>query len=364
MKVAIRADAALHIGLGHVMRCLTLANALHQRGALVQFVGRVEDASLVKQIVSAGHRYAELPSVTEDIQLLANVSLQPTHAGWLGKSWQDDLTQTVAALDTDQIDWLIVDHYALDARWEREARTFSNNIMVIDDLADRDHDCDLLLDQTLGRTASSYRHLVSSECVILTGSQYVMLRPQFSQWRARSLARRQYGKLEHLLITMGGVDKDNHTAEILNTLLQSALPESCQISVVMNAQSEFLADIQDQIVDFPWQVKVLVDVANMAELMTSSDLCIGTAGMTSWERCCLGLPTLLFIVAENQRDTAQTLKHQGAVLIMEKVSDICLAINEFTHSDNPMSSMSQAASKVTDGSGLDNVISRLELSYA
>src|SRR5690606_18584980 len=131
------------------------------------------------------------------------------HAAWLGCSWQEDAIQTAEVLEELRPEWLIADHYAIDARWHAEVAPYHGKLLVIDDLADRRHLSDVLIDQTYARDPEDYRHCVSQTCRLLCGSQYALLRPEFAMLREQSLQRRMTPRMDQLLVTMGGVDKDN-----------------------------------------------------------------------------------------------------------------------------------------------------------
>ena len=208
MNIIFRTDASLDIGTGHFMRCLTLADALRERGAECRFVCREHAGNLLDVIRQRGFEAYGLP-LGDAVTAKSDVSdnLLPLHAAWLGADWASDAEQTLAAIGDTKFDWLIVDHYALDARWEHRLRCSCHRLMVIDDLADRVHDCDLLLDQNLGRTAADYKERVPATCTVLAGAQYALLRPEFAALRAYSLERRAHPKLKRLLITMGGVEQ-------------------------------------------------------------------------------------------------------------------------------------------------------------
>ena len=337
-KILFRADASLEIGTGHVMRCLTLAKAL--KGADCAFVCRAHEGNLIDYIRDQGFEVLSLP-------------MGDASGDWLGASWQEDAAQTAA---TGQHDLLIVDHYALDARWESAMRPHTSRLMVIDDLADRPHDCDLLLDQNLGRKAQDYTALVGPETPLLLGPAYALLRPEFAALRAKSLARRGDG-LKTLLITMGGVDQHNVTGDILAALKGSALPGGTNIKVVMGPHAPHLAKVQTAATALPWPCKVLVGVSNMAELMAGSDLAIGAAGSTSWERCCMGLPTLALVLADNQQEAAGFLEAAGAVRLLGDArgagwqARLLAALENLT--PETRAALSQSARAIADGKGAE-----------
>jgi len=357
LLVAFRVDASLQMGSGHVMRCLTLADALRKRGARVYFVSRLHEGCLVSMVERRGYQVRELPA--PDRRWSSTAAEQSDHINWLGVTWQEDAAQTQDALGDEIWDWLVVDHYALDHRWERLLREHCRKLMVIDDLADRVHDCDVLLDQNLGRLAQDYEQLVPDHCQLLISPQYALLRAEFSAWREYSLRRRQTSQLQRLLITMGGVDQANATAAVLTALRTCPLPEDCHITVVMGPHAPWLAQVQNLAATLPWTTEVKVNVDNMAQLMADSDLAIGAAGSTSWERCCLGLPTLMLVLAENQRGVAKSLHSAGAAVSLGDVQGVsnrlAPAVSAMLASKK-RAAIASAASTLCDGRGAQRLL--------
>lgn len=361
MKAVFRADASLQIGTGHVMRCITLADALAARGAKCTFICRSLAGNLIEIIRSKGYVANTLP-ISQDANAgfsapIFDASISGTaHSHWLGATQAEDALACAPILAAQRPDWLIVDHYALDAQWERALAPHYRQLMVIDDLADRPHACDVLLDQTFGRDAADYSPLVSADCRIICGSQYALLRPEFAALRAYSLQRRAQPALRELLITMGGVDNYNATGQVLQSLRACPLPADCRITVVMGATAPWLEDVRKQAQDMLWPTRVLVGVSDMAQLMGDSDLAIGAAGATSWERCCLGLPTLMLVLAENQRKIAEGLCKAGAAHLLDVplINNQPLISAEYIETPS-LSALSRAAAAITDGFGAQQV---------
>lgn len=359
MQVVFRTDASIEIGSGHVMRCLTLANALAQQGAECHFICREHPGHLLDSIQAQGHRVIALPV----LKASAGASLtsdQPAHATWLGATQEEDAQLCQDFLKDLQPDWLIVDHYALDYVWESRLQPYCKHLMVVDDLADRHHQCDLLLDQTYGRKPSEYSALVPEHCEILCGADYALLRPEFAQWREYSLKRRADAELKQLLINLGGVDKDNVTTQVLAALQSSDLPDDCRIIVVMGSSAPWIESVAAQAQKLPWTTDVKVGVSHMAELMAESDLAIGAAGATSWERCCLGLPSILVVLAANQQQVAEQISNKGAAICVQKqeVSNrIVLLMSRMTR--DQLYRMSEAANSLVDGRGLQRILRRI-----
>lgn len=362
MHVAFRVDASLQIGSGHVMRCLTLAAALREHGAECHFICREHPGNLIDYIRAQGFAVTTVPATEADFQP-ANASDAPSHASWLGVSWETDAEATCQILQSLAAQWLIVDHYALDRRWERTVRSHCDRLMVIDDLADREHDCDLLLDQNLGRVAADYASLVPTSCTLLLGPRYALLRPEFVALREYSLARRNPPQLRRILVTMGGVDRGNATGLVLEALQHCELAEDCHITVVMGMHAPWLTQVQEQVTNCRWPCDLRVNASDMAQLMADSDLAIGAAGGTSWERCALGLPALIGVTAENQEGVARALVAAGAAICMGDLHDTdCTLPREISAMDAVrLADLSNAASCLGDGLGTHRVLGALGL---
>jgi UDP-2,4-diacetamido-2,4,6-trideoxy-beta-L-altropyranose hydrolase len=358
MRIAFRTDASLQIGTGHVMRCLTLADALSERGAQSTFICRPHAGHLMDLIRQRGHTAKTLASADDAFTAPAD----PCHAKWLGTDWASDAAQTQHALGDQVVDWLVVDHYALDRRWEQALRPHSRRIMAIDDLADRLHDCDLLLDQNLGRQAKDYCGLLSRHTQTLIGPAYALLRPEFAQWREHSLQRRAQPQLKNLLITMGGVDQANATGQVLDAVTHCELPTDLRITVVMGPTAPWLAQVQAQAMAMPRPTQVLVGVNNLAQLLAESDLCIGAAGSTSWERCCLGLPAIQLVLADNQKGINAALELAESVLTVQQEKLQAVLPSVFAQLTRPavLRGLSKNAAVVCDGLGAGKTVQWLE----
>lgn len=354
MKVAFRADASVQIGTGHVMRCMTLAEELHRQGHQCLFICRNHEGHLADLISQKGFELRLLPSPVQS-GIFETQEAALAHSDWLGVPWQTDAKQTLEVLVIYKADWLIVDHYALDAKWECQLAEAVDQIMVIDDLADREHECAVLLDQNLGRESADYDALVPSNCIKVIGSQYALLRPEFAELRAASLERRRTPELKRILISLGGVDRSNVTGEVLKALSNSTLPIETELDIVMGRSAPHLEAVNQQALELPFQATVSVGVNDMAERMCRADLAIGAAGGTAWERCCLGLPSILLILADNQVSGTKALVHAGAAITPEKSASIPSALlstlSSLMNNCESLTKMVHAGAQLTDGQG-------------
>jgi len=305
MRIAIRVDASSQIGTGHFMRCLALSYVLKQQGAEIRFISRHIPVHLRDKLASKGYEFAHINCPSD------GTTGKLAHSLWLGTSQVKDAAETTRILCPQSWDWLIVDHYALDAEWESTMRSDVGRIMVIDDLADRFHDCDLLLDQNLCEGFECrYDGLVPDDCVRLLGPRYALLRPEFDE--KRKTIRHRDGRVRRILVFFGGSDLTNETAKALEAI---RLLKRFDITVdVVVGASNLREDLIRKICHGMPNINFHLQVENMAELMSVADLFIGASGATTWERCILGLPSLVLVVADNQREVAEAMGASGSLL--------------------------------------------------
>ena len=258
------------------------------------------------------------------------------YAAWLTVPWQRDAEETRALLlAIGQADVLVVDSYALDIAWEKELRPLTTRIFVIDDLANRSHDCDILLDQNFYRNREKrYLDLVPKTCRLLLGPQYALLRQEFYQ--AQANLRQRDGKLRRILLFYGGSDRTRETEKAIAALLKLRL-FAVHVDVVVggsNARSETVRALCEKQQGFQYHFQV----ANMAELMARADLSLGAGGTAMWERCFLGLPAIVTSIAENQFEICQDCAEAGLIRYLgrwDEVSpeDIAGAVEEFSQAE-------------------------------
>ena len=189
-----------------------------------------------------------------------------------------------------------------------------------------------------------------------------LLRPEFARLREESLQRRRSPRLQRLLVSMGGVDKDNVTGKVLDALRDCPLPDDAEIEVVMGSNAPWLESVRAQAAAMPWPTGVRVDIPDMARRMVEADLAIGAAGSTSWERCCLGLPTLMVVLAENQRLIAKALHSAGAGQMIGVSDDLATLPQRWASvvDSTALAETAAAASSVTEGNGVQPVILAME----
>lgn len=294
MKVLVRADAGAAIGIGHVARCLTLAEHLVAQRASVTFACREVPGHQMARIAAEGHEVLALPAELED------------EIGGLSGLLPDGAV----------FDWIIVDHYGLDVRWESAARQWGRRIMAIDDLADRPHDCDLLLDQNFTASAALYQSLVPPACRVLAGPRYALLRPAFRQGRA---AEAEEGR--RVLVSFGGFDQAGMNLKTLQALLAV---EGVRVECIAGQSSPDLPALQALVGQRPgWVLLPFVD--DLPQRMVQATLFVGAGGGTTWERAALGVPSLCVSVADNQVANAEALARAGMHLYLGAAERVSVA---------------------------------------
>lgn len=302
LRVAVRTDASVAIGAGHAMRCLTLAEALRAVGAEVCFVCLAAPGDALDLIVSRGFR---------------------VHALGAAAHWREDAEQTARALMTrGPFDWVVVDHYGLDSRWESHLRAVVPRILVIDDLADRDHDCDVLLDQNFyADAAQRYVGRVPAGCRLFLGPAHVLLRDEFREVIRRP--RERNGGVGRVLVSFGATDPTGETAKVLAALQALSMP-GLACDVVVGAGNQQRERIETQCAALP-AVRCHVQTSHMADLMWAADLAVGAGGSTTWERCILGLPTLTVVTSANQLQLTTDLAAVGVVWYLGRAEALAIA---------------------------------------
>jgi UDP-2,4-diacetamido-2,4,6-trideoxy-beta-L-altropyranose hydrolase len=352
MKAIFRVDASLQAGSGHVMRCLALAEALRERGAQTYFICREHLGNLIALL---GQRNMQVRALAAPVG--KDAAYGKDYLLWLGVPPADDASQTIEALKGDRPDWLVVDHYALGKDWERLLRPHVGRILVIDDLANRDHDCDMLLDQNFSADGDlRYIALVAPQCKVLLGPRYALLRKEFSVIRER-LGPRQHGLGKILVFLTAGNDQ-GETLKAMRGL--ELFGKAARVDVVVGKANPNNAQIEKKCDENRWQYHCQVD--DMAGLIVSADLAIGAGGSSNWERCALGVPALVAILAENQAPIAQALGRAGVIYNLgwgRDLQPMDYANALAALSEDRLAAMSQKSLELVDARGTERVSSLL-----
>ena len=335
-RIAVfRADASARIGAGHISRCLALANHLAKGDWDCVFVVTDETREAFPALDCSAHC----------VVVVANSSDAVSVGAAIGKH---------SALT-------VVDHYDLDASFETACRQWSDRILVIDDLADRRHDCDFLIDQTLARAPDDYAGLVPPSCRLLLGPDYALLRPEFGCLRKQALERPR-DTVHRILVAIGGSDPLNITGLALQAIRASGL--DLKVDVVLGSVSPNCCEMSIAVAEAGAGWQLHVDTLEIADLMSAADLAIGACGVGAWERCTLGLPTIAVVIADNQRMIARELNRRGAIVYAGDWHETSVAtlerhLREMAGDGAMLASVAANAADVCDGRGLERVESAL-----
>lgn len=354
MRVAIRADASQAIGSGHVMRCATLATALRETGADVRFVCRELPGHYADWLRARGFAVALLPAPGAPLPRASD-----PYASWLGVDAATEAAQFRAALAGAALDWLIVDHYALDAAWERAVCPPAARVLVVDDLADRAHACALLLDQNYHAAGAARYGGQAPGAELLIGPEYALLRPDFAACRAQ--LRPRTGEVRKLLVFMGGSDSADVSSTVLRALAARG-GKALAIDVIAGQANPHLDALRVLCARLGARLHSQVD--DMAARIAAADLAIGAAGVATWERAALGLPTLAVSVADNQREIA---RHADALGLLRWLGDEAAvdeedwiaAIDWACANPEALRAQSRAGLNTVDGLGARRVVERM-----
>jgi UDP-2,4-diacetamido-2,4,6-trideoxy-beta-L-altropyranose hydrolase len=344
--IAFRVDAGVAMGLGHLSRCLTLAKVLHERGTRILFLISPDTAIWVDMIRK--HEFdCQILDVGDKVEPAGHLA----HSSWLRWGQAVDVDACRSQL-TETPAWLVVDHYALDKTWEAAIKPWVERLMVIDDLADREHFCDALLDQNL-KAPTSYEHLVSRACEILIGPRYALLRAEFAEARPAERS----GGATRINIFMGGTDSEGATVRVLDDLAGNVPWE--KLDVILGAKCPHLDAVRQRVDRLP-DAELHVDSDRVARLFAFADIGIGAGGVAALERCCVGLPSIGICVADNQAAGLAALVELGAVESLASLPDlgagqIASALCSLMAGPDRLRQMSENAMALVDGQGAHRV---------
>lgn len=356
MKVCFRVDASEKIGSGHVMRCLTLAKEMKKKRASVYFITKKYSGSLNSIISREGYKVFSLENNTD------NYEKDCKRDDYFNFELERDVLDSSAILKELDIDILVVDHYELDVKWEAKIKKYVKKIVVIDDMANRFHDCDVLLDQNYGRKEAHYISIVPESCRLLCGVEYSLIRDEFLKLKKKSIERRKNNSIKKVFISMGGADVLNISSQVLIELEKHKVLPNAEYILILGNASPHVEYVKKLISKLSIDVKLYINVNNMAELMMACDIAIGASGSTTWERCCLGLPTITLILAKNQKFIANSLNEIGAVKLIGCPDDISWkkklikAFENFKNNPESLYEMSKISESINDGLGVKRVV--------
>lgn len=358
LRVALRADASAAIGIGHVKRSLSLAQALRDAGADVCLITRPLGVDTVVPAAAASTEHFALAPLLGPAAALAT----PTpYAAWAEVPWQVDAEETVSTLRSWRPDLVIVDHYAFDAHWHRTVRVgLGARLAAIDDLADRSMDVDWLIDHNYAPDHSAkYAGRLAPDTTLLGGPRYALLAPPYAN-SARLEVRTE---VRSIGIFMGGADSAGISFRALEACRSDARFAGA-IEIATTSGNPRLAELAAACLRWPLTT-LLVDVPDLAAFFARHDLQIGGGGGASWERCCIGVPTVALVCADNQRGVVEALSALGILATPDGGDDglstaaIGAAVAALAGDYERRRDMSERSRRLVDGLGARRVAMRL-----
>ena len=341
-NVVIRVDSGKEIGWGHMMRCFSLAEAITAKNVKISFISRKLSGNLCKFIEEKGY----------DVYYLPNKDLE----------WKNDAVKTIKIINNlDSVDWLIVDNYRLDKKWEVILRPHVKKIMVIDDMTKREHDCDLILDQNLYENMKEcYEGLIPRDCKKLIGPKFALLRKEFYQIRKN--LKKPNGKIKRILVSFGSDDHTNETMKVLEAINQLN-NKQIKVDFVFGISGKIFKNMK-KLCSKTSNITCHYQSMNIAQLMKKSDLSIGAGGSTTWERCCLGLPSIVSISAKNQKKLTEVVAKNGCSVNLGWAKELSSEdyVKAIESLDNMhISQMSKKCVQLVDGRGTHRVVGEMGL---
>ena len=338
MKVVFRVDSSVSIGAGHLVRCLALAQELQYRDVETFFISQNNLLPLKEYLLSSGHKIFDLPQS------------MPSKF-----DWKTDSEETLEILKDLSADILIVDHYQLDKKWQKSVRKSINKLVVIDDMPGRKLFCDILIDQNLGRKADHYLPFTEGNPKLLLGTKFALIREEFWLNKERAFKRRKkFDGIKSILLTLGGSESSANYLKIIKVLSEVELENFSEVKLALGFELQQDIYSKDFLKSKKLKITVLDNPLNIYESMVTSDLCIGYAGSSSWERCVLGLPALLKVKSDNQLFIAKNLEKIGAAKIWKGEGELIKLVQKMDERDNWVRVV-DASLKICDGKGSNRV---------
>lgn len=362
--IIIRVDGNNSIGSGHIVRNITLANQLKKIGYNIIFVSRNITKKLIQTINKNNHNFIKLEK--NDPQIL---KIENEYDKWLGCSQihdADDFLEKI--INIENIHLIIVDHYGINEIWEKKVKHIAP-ILVIDDLNNRIHDCSYLLDTTYGKKNDCYKNLVPKKCILMLGSKYALLRDEFNKLRQNAINERiqrinTKNHVKNINISMGGVDAQNVTLKIIKSL-NHIKDINFKVTIILGGEYKFLDLLHNEIKNSNFDVEIFQNIDNVAQKFANADICIGASGSTTWERACLGVPTINIVTANNQLEIAKILSAQNYIIDAGFEKNICPknfglnVVKPLLINNSKILNLSQKFAKICDGRGTKRVLNTI-----
>ena len=378
MNILFRLDASKGIGNGHLIRCICLADRLRDIGAKATFLCRAEEEDDYDILIKSEHKLKLLKNKnSKDVQ---------SYDSWLGVHWEQDAEEVKSFIDCldDDINLIIVDHYGIDARWHKKLRASCKQIFVIDDLVDRELDCDFLLNSSFSGQVEEYsKLLLNKKCKSFLGPDYALISPKYNHLRSKALIKRKNNtSINEILVFLGSMDPKNYSGLAIEAIQSFQWRTPIEVNCILSSKSPSLELVRKQIVTLeddrddqslldsrasnqyqPEFIRPKItlhsDTENMEKFIFDADLCIGSGGNSAWERCVLGLPTFLTSIADNQIRNIQNITEKGAADFWKSKIDLLDLFKNYIQNTEKLKLLEENAFNLCDGQGIERITSSM-----
>jgi len=328
----IRVDASPEIGIGHIMRCLTLAQELKNNFDKIIFLTRKDSGDFTETIMKNEFEVIFIPTNNDS-----------------------DIIKNIVTTNSENKNFLLIDHYDVDSNFESSLKNIFEKIFVIDDLANRKHDCDLLIDQNYYRDLNHrYEKLIQNDTITLLGSKYAIIRPEFRNINKKTIKKNS--QIKKILVSFGGSDPTNECKKALDALcsIENNQFEIVAIVGIYNNKFEQLKKLYEKYSN----IKIYRHVNDLSQLMLNSDLFIGAGGTTTWERFYMGLPSIVTIISDDQKESIEFLSDMGHVINLGLAKNVTMKTYIQTlqkPNSDLIYNMSINNQKLVDGNGSNRI---------
>lgn len=338
MNIIFRVDSSVEIGTGHVMRCLTLAKQLNTTNSSISFISRKLKGNITKIIEDSGF----------PVYVLESFHDHASELDWYEKCWEADALDTIEIIKENNLepDILIVDHYGLEERWETSLKKLVQKVLIIDDLANRKHNCEFLMDQNYYLNLSTrYEGLIPENCREMLGPKFVLLRKEFFETFIKR--KKRDGYIRNILVFFGGTDPTNETLKTLRAL-SNLKQYNFDVNVIVGASNPLKEDIK-RYCEMQKNFNFYCQVSNISTYMNIADLAIGAGGTTTWERCYLGLPSITITVADNQIEATKAVEYKQSTIYLGHYNSVTeeqikQEVEQLFHDKEALINLSKSAS--------------------
>jgi UDP-2,4-diacetamido-2,4,6-trideoxy-beta-L-altropyranose hydrolase len=318
-NIAIRADGGPETGMGHIMRCLSLAKEFKRAGCTVCFFSKYEEG--IRKISSEGFEIIELESYK-------NFNL------------------------------MVIDTYNVSEKYFFDLRSQINKLAYLDDINKFDYPVDILINGNITGEYFGYKKYCENE-VMLLGPKYNLIRDEFKSIPARVIN----DEINEIMLTTGGSDPYDLSIKFTNLFSENTNLKDLKLNVIVGSLFKNKSKLRD-LSEKNKNIVLHENVKNISEIMLRSDIAISSGGSTLYELCACGTPTLAFVMADNQEFLVEKMAELGFVESLgwyNALAEEYLAksIKELCNDYDKRKEVSKRMQELVDGEGAGRVVKEI-----